>query len=63
MQVSHEWLNEFVDIDDIAPEEIAYNLINTPDVDLFSELVESEDFLFDFVKRNVAQRLEKCCNE
>ncbi len=26
MQVSHEWLNEFIDIEDIAPEEIAHNL-------------------------------------
>jgi phenylalanyl-tRNA synthetase beta chain len=26
MQVSHEWLNEFIDIEDITPEEIAHNL-------------------------------------
>ena len=26
MQVSHEWLNEFVNIEDIAPDEIAHNL-------------------------------------
>lgn len=26
MQVSHEWLNEFVNIEDITPEEIAHNL-------------------------------------
>ena len=43
-------------------EEVAYNLINTPDVALFGQLVEKEDFLFDFVKQNVAQRLEKQCN-
>lgn len=44
-------------------EPVAYNLINIPDVDLFAELVKNEDYLFDFVKRNVAARLEKCCNE
>ena len=43
-------------------EEVAYNLINMPDVALFGQLVEKEDFLFDFVKQNVAQRLEKQCN-
>ena len=44
-------------------ETVARNLINTPDVELFKELVESDDFLFDFVKQNVANRLEKNCNE
>ena len=44
-------------------EPVAHNLVNAPDVELFAELVKSDDFLFDFVKRNVAQRLEKCCNE
>ena len=44
-------------------ETVAQNLINTPDVELFKELVESDDFLFDFVKQNVANRLEKNCNE
>lgn len=44
-------------------EPVAYSLINNPDVDLFCELVEKDDFLFDFVKQNVASRLEKVCNE
>ena len=44
-------------------EAVAKNLINAPDVNLFKELVESDDFLFDFVKQNVANRLEKHCNE
>lgn len=43
-------------------ERIAQNLINEPDVELFRELVESEDFLFDFVKQNVSNRLSKYCN-
>ena len=44
-------------------ESVAYSLINNSDVDLFSELVSKEDFLFDFVKQNVADRLAKVCNE
>lgn len=44
-------------------EPAAYSLINNPDVELFCELVEKDDFLFDFVKQNVASRLEKVCNE
>ena len=43
-------------------ESAAYNLINTPDVDLFAELVKNEDFLFDFVKQNVALRIQKVIN-
>lgn len=44
-------------------ESVAYELVNTPDIDLFKELVDSEDFLFDFVKRNVAQRISKACSK
>ncbi len=44
-------------------EPVAYSLINKPDVELFKELVEKDDFLFDFVKQNVANRLEKVCNK
>lgn len=43
--------------------QVAYSLINTPDVGLFSELVDSDEYLFDFVKQNVAQRLFNECNE
>lgn len=43
-------------------EPVAYNLINDTDVELFAELVEKEDFLFDFVKQNVATRIKKACN-
>ena len=44
-------------------EPVAYSLINTPDVELFKELVERDDYLFDFVKNNVANRLKKNCNK
>ncbi len=43
-------------------EPVAYSLINTPDIDLFEELVEKDDYLYDFIKDNVAKRLEKNCN-
>ena len=43
-------------------EQVAYHLINTSDVSLFEELVKQDDFLFDFVKQNVAQRLQNACN-
>ena len=42
---------------------IASEMINNSDVELFNELVSKDDFLFDFVKSNVAQRLEKACNK
>ena len=44
-------------------EPVAYALINNPDSELFKELVASDDFLFDFVKQNVANRLDKVCNK
>ncbi len=43
-------------------EQVAYQLINSADVNLFEELVKQDDFLFDFVKYNVAQRLQNACN-
>lgn len=43
-------------------EPVAFDVINIPDTELFKELVESEDFLFDFVKQNVSNRLAKVCN-
>ena len=44
-------------------EPVAYSLINNPDVELFAQLVEKEDYLYDFVKDNVAKRLSKVCNQ
>ncbi|MCM1010228.1 MAG: HEAT repeat domain-containing protein [Fusobacterium sp.] len=43
-------------------EPVAQQLINIPDISLFEELVKQDDFLFDFVKQNVANRLQKACN-
>lgn len=44
-------------------EPVVNRIINTPDVELFSELVSKDDYLFDFIKRNVAQRLANACNK
>ena len=44
-------------------EQIAAEMINNADVELFKELVANDDFLFDFVKQNVADRLANACNE
>ena len=44
-------------------EPIAKHIIDKADVDLFKELVSKDDFLFDFVKANVAKRLESACNK
>lgn len=43
-------------------EPVAFDVINIPDVELFKELIDSEDFLFDFIKQNVANRLAKVCD-
>ncbi len=44
-------------------EPIAAHMVSTPDTELYRELVEQDDFLFDFVKSNVAQRIYDACNE
>lgn len=44
-------------------EAVAKHLVDDCDVKLFKELVDNDDFLFDFVKNNVAQRLENAVNQ
>ena len=44
-------------------EPIAQHLIDNADIDLFKKLISQDDFLFDFVKENVAHRLERACNK
>ena len=44
-------------------EPIVQHLINNCDIALFKELVESDSFLFDFVKQNVANRIAKVIDE
>lgn len=40
----------------------ASHIIDSADVESFKELIEKDDFLFDFIKNNVAQRLENAVN-
>jgi len=44
-------------------EPAASHIIDSADVVAFNELVSQDDFLFDFIKNNVAQRLESSVNE
>ena len=44
-------------------EVVAKNLVNNSDVELFSKLVKQEDFLFDFIKNNVAKRIQNACTK
>lgn len=44
-------------------EPVARNLVDNPDVNLFKELVNKDDFLFAYIKQNVAKRIFNACNE
>lgn len=44
-------------------EQVAAHIINEADVKTFEELVSKDDFLFDFIKQNVAKRLMNACNK
>ncbi len=42
---------------------VAKSLVDNADVDLFAKLVKQDDFLFDFIKNNVAKRIQDACNK
>ena len=44
-------------------EMVAKSLVDNSDIELFSKLVKQEDFLFDFIKDNVAKRIQNVCNK
>ena len=44
-------------------EVVAKSLVDNSDVELFAKLVKQEDFLFDFIKDNVAKRIQSACNK
>lgn len=44
-------------------EQAAAYLIDNSDVKSFNELVSKDNFLFDFIKQNVSQRLSNACNK
>jgi len=42
---------------------VAKSLVNNADVELFKKLVKQDDFLYDFIKNNVAKRIQDACNK
>jgi len=44
-------------------EMVAKSLVDNSDVELFSKLIKQDDFLFDFIKDNVAKRIQSACNK
>ena len=44
-------------------EAVAKSLVDNSDVELFSKLVKQDDFLFDFIKENVAKRIQNACTK
>lgn len=44
-------------------EQAAKELVDLCQVDVFKELVEQDNYLFDFIKQNVAERIYNACNE
>ena len=44
-------------------EPIAKAMIDNSDIELFKKLVGQDNFLFDFIKENVARRIQKACNK
>lgn len=44
-------------------EAVAKSLVDNSDVELFAKLVKQDDFLFDFVKNNVSNRIKSACNK
>ncbi|MBO7671943.1 hypothetical protein J6S88_00885 [bacterium] len=44
-------------------EQVARELIDNADAELFKELIDQDDYLFDFIKQNVSERLERACNK
>lgn len=44
-------------------EMVAKSLVDNSDKELFAKLVKQDDFLFDFIKDNVAKRIQNACNK
>lgn len=44
-------------------ESVAKSLVDNSDTELFAKLVKQDDFLFEFVKSNVANRIKNACNK
>ena len=44
-------------------EKVAKSLVDNSDIELFAKLVKQDDFLFDFIKENVAKRIQNACDK
>ena len=44
-------------------EPVARSMVDNSDVELFSKLVQQDGFLFDFIKENVAKRIQRACSK
>ena len=44
-------------------EKAAQILVDTPDIELFKKLVKQDEFLFDFIKNNVSNRIKQACTK
>lgn len=42
---------------------VAKSLVDTADTELFAKLVKQDEFLFDFIKNNVAKRIQNACTK
>ena len=42
---------------------VAKSLVENSDIELFIKLIKQDDFLFDFIKDNVAKRIQNACNK
>lgn len=56
-------INDLIGKDEAKAKVVAEKLVNTSDIELFKGLVYKTDFLFDFVKNNVAKRIENAVNK
>ena len=59
MRNSEQIVKDLISKNEKAAQEAAFELVNNTDVEAFRLLVEKSDYLFDFVKDNVAKRLQK----
>ena len=56
-------LKDLTGKDELKAQVAARCLVDNSDVELFKKLVEKSDFLFDFVRNNVCNRIEKAVNK
>lgn len=55
-------LKDLTGKDEVKAQVVAKYLVDNSDVELFKKLVEKSDFLFDFIRNNVCNRIDKAVN-